>query len=56
MPVILDARDFDLWLKGTPDQAVGLALPTIRQMQAYPISRAVNSPKNNGPELIMRVQ
>ena len=56
MPVILDAKDFGMWLSDTPDQAIGLAIPTMRDLHAHPISQAVNSPKNNGPELLMPLQ
>ncbi|MFZ4603352.1 MAG: SOS response-associated peptidase [Caulobacterales bacterium] len=55
MPVMLDAADFDLWLDPqAPRPAVDLLLraPPEGLLEAYPVSRAVNSPSNEGPNLI----
>lgn len=53
MPAILSREDHDAWLNGTPEQARAV----LRQypqnvMVAYRVSLKVNSPRNNGPELI----
>jgi putative SOS response-associated peptidase YedK len=53
MPAILRRRDYDLWLRGTPDQAE-TALQTYRPqwMHAYPISPRINSPAIDDSSLI----
>jgi putative SOS response-associated peptidase YedK len=60
MPVILDPADFERWLGTGPEHARDL-LPLLRpappeDLEAYPVARAVNSPKNEGRELIERVE
>ncbi len=58
MPVILAAEAYDQWL--TADSANMAALESLLRaypatlMDAYPVNRAVNSPRNDGPELIER--
>ena len=56
MPVILPIEDRDAWLTGTPEEA----FQTIRQypdthMVATAVSKRVNAPKNNDPDLITPV-
>ncbi len=56
MPVILAPEVYDQWLKGESANVTALesllrAYPA-KLMEAYPVSRAVNSPRNDGPELI----
>jgi putative SOS response-associated peptidase YedK len=53
MPAILAQEDRDAWLTGTPEEAFG----AIKQypdthMVATPVSKRVNTPKNNDAELI----
>jgi putative SOS response-associated peptidase YedK len=59
MPVILHPKDFQRWLsRDTKEPGVldDLIAPyPDDQMEAYPISKQVNSPKNEGAELIKRV-
>ena len=56
MPVILQPRDYDLWLDPEVQQTeqlqplLGPYLPG--DMEAYPISRWVNSPRNDDPRCI----
>ena len=53
MPVIISPEDYDTWLTGTPEQALALLKPyPTEAMRAYPVSAKVNSPKNDGPELV----
>jgi len=53
MPVIIAPADYDTWLTGTPEQALALLKPyPAEAMRAYPVSAKVNSPKNDGPELV----
>lgn len=59
MPVILDPRDYDLWLD--PGVQDGEALRHLyapsppEELEAYEVSKAVNNPRNQGPELIAAV-
>lgn len=56
MPVILDPEDYDLWLNPEvqqPDPLQPLLRPyTAEDMDAYPVSRFVNSPGNDSPKCI----
>jgi len=56
MPVILPPEAYELWLdpaERTPDQLNGLLKPYPAElMTAYPVSKLVNSPQNDSPELI----
>ncbi|NLX09005.1 MAG: SOS response-associated peptidase [Chloroflexi bacterium] len=58
MPVILPREAYDRWLD--PAETDGRALTDLLrpypagQMAAYPVSRLVNAPGNDGPELIQR--
>ncbi|MEP7246471.1 MAG: SOS response-associated peptidase [Gammaproteobacteria bacterium] len=57
MPAILRREDHDAWLNGTADDArAALAQYPADLMVAYKVSTRVNTPKNNGPELIDPVQ
>ncbi len=56
MPVILSPDDYDRWLDPDvtdPAEVQDLLKPYAGEMQAYPVSSAVNSPRNNGPELLI---
>lgn len=59
MPVILAPEDYSLWLD--PDFREREALTSLLRpypndaMEAYPVSRRVNSPSNNVPDCIERV-
>ena len=59
MPVILPPTTWSLWLddapSGTPCTDLFLAFPAA-QMEAFPVSKRVNSPANEGPENIVPVQ
>jgi putative SOS response-associated peptidase YedK len=55
MPVILHRDDEDVWLDKDADPARLLSLLTAYpadEMEAYPVSRAVNNPANEGAELM----
>jgi putative SOS response-associated peptidase YedK len=58
MPVILQQEDEQVWLDNETDSARLLALLVAYpadEMEAYPVSRAVNSPANEGAELLQSV-
>jgi putative SOS response-associated peptidase YedK len=55
MPVILPAGSYDAWLDPETgrDELYGLLAPYPEdEMEAYPVSRLVNSPQNNDPRCI----
>jgi putative SOS response-associated peptidase YedK len=57
MPVILEPPDYETWLYQDPahtDQLLHLLRPAAEDLlTAYPVSKSVNSPSNDGPELIV---
>jgi putative SOS response-associated peptidase YedK len=59
MPVILAPEAWDRWLDsgfGDIEQLRGMLAPyDAAQMEAYPVSRRVNSPQNEGSELLEAV-
>lgn len=60
MPVILDQKDYDLWLDPEVKKSE-LLQPLLRsysteEMTAYPVSKAVNKPSNDSTECIERVE
>ncbi len=53
MPVILDPEHFDWWMTGPAEEVGQLLAPCPSdELEAYPISRRVNYPRNEGPELL----
>jgi putative SOS response-associated peptidase YedK len=55
MPVILARDAYDVWLDPASerDELTGLLAPyPVDEMEAYPVSRFVNSPSNNDPRCI----
>ncbi|MHB8330168.1 MAG: SOS response-associated peptidase, partial [Acidimicrobiales bacterium] len=56
MPVILEGPDHDLWLDPDVKEAgavTGLLVPARGgTLVHYPVDKAVNSPRNDGPHLI----
>jgi putative SOS response-associated peptidase YedK len=60
MPVVLEHRDWDRWLDPSADDvdALGRMLVPASDdlLVAYPVSTAVNSADNDGPELVERVE
>ncbi|EMA01241.1 SOS response-associated peptidase [Haloferax denitrificans] len=57
MAVVLAPDEEETWLHGDPDEAAAL-LDTYPddELTAYPVSTRVNSPANDGPDLIERVE
>ena len=54
MPVIVDPRDFNRWLAAPQPPAEVMRPYPPEEMTAYPVSKAVGSPKNDRPELVER--
>ncbi len=55
MPVILASDAYDVWLDpaSESDELTGLLTPyPAGEMEAYPVSRLVNSPRNNDPRCV----
>ena len=58
MPVVLDQRDWDMWLDPSLREPTRL-LPLLRpladgSLEMYPVGVAVGNPRNEGAELIAR--
>jgi putative SOS response-associated peptidase YedK len=53
MPLVIDPKDWPAWL-GEVEADLGALLepPPEGTLRAWPVSRAVNAPRNNGPELL----
>ena len=58
MPVILDQKDYETWLNPDTDtdQLLPLLKPYAGHLDLYPVSRAVNSPKKKGAELMIKAE
>ena len=57
MPAILAADDIGAWLEGTPQEAHAALKPYPSElMVAHPVGLRVNSPANDGPELIAPIR
>ena len=54
MPVVLDEADRDRWLDPASDSQ-DLLGPYQGALEAWKVSRQVNAPKNQGPELVERL-
>jgi len=53
MPAILAKEDHETWLTGTPDEAFAVLKQYPSELMiAWPVSNAVNTVRNSGPELI----
>ncbi|MFZ4549711.1 MAG: SOS response-associated peptidase, partial [Bacteroidales bacterium] len=57
MPVILEKENEKTWLLSTnPDEILRLLKPyPATDMAAYPVSKLINSPRNQGPEVLSEV-
>jgi putative SOS response-associated peptidase YedK len=51
MPAILDAADYGAWLEADDPRAL-LKPCAVEILQCYPVSTRVNTPQNDGPDLI----
>ncbi len=52
MPVIIALEDYERWLGSEPDPADLLKPYPAELMTMWPVSRNVNSPANNRPDLL----
>lgn len=56
MPVVLEEADWPLWLGEEDGDSKALLRPAADDLlRLWPVSRAVNSVRNNGPELLDRI-
>ena len=54
MPVWLQAGQIDEWMAASPDDAMAMLLASEPPaMEAYRVSRAVNTPRNNSEDLLL---
>jgi putative SOS response-associated peptidase YedK len=57
MAVVLAPDEEETWLHGDPDEAAAVLDPApADEWHAYPVSTRVNSPANDGPELVEAVE
>ena len=60
MPVMLHEKDFRRWLDPAdrmPDELNDLIAPyPAEAMEVWPVSKLVNSPRNEGPDLIQKIE
>jgi putative SOS response-associated peptidase YedK len=60
MPVIIKPEDYAIWMDTNFTDVIKIQAMTLpyreRFMEAYPVSRKVNSPKYDSPDLIEEVQ
>ena len=56
IPVILGPEDFDLWLKGTPDEVRTLLRPPEVGLEIYRVDGRVGRPRENDATLIERLR
>jgi putative SOS response-associated peptidase YedK len=55
MPVILEPHDYSGWMdRGNEDPAALLKPFAAKTLELYPVSSAVNSPRNDSPACIER--
>jgi putative SOS response-associated peptidase YedK len=54
MPVILDPQDIDWWITGKTEEVGQFLRPCPSdELDAYPISRQVNNPRNEVREILI---
>ncbi len=60
MPLLVDPLAYDAWLWSGSDpqgyRAVIEDIPPSDDFEVYPVSTAVNSPRNDSPELVERIE
>ncbi|MFC1549718.1 SOS response-associated peptidase [Candidatus Neomarinimicrobiota bacterium] len=59
MPVMIAHNDINIWIQTeiySPFESLKLINSDTVQLEAYPVSTAVNYPKNNSPELIQPLE
>lgn len=55
MPLVLEESDFDVWLRGKPDEAAALMRPYAGRVDTWEVTPAVGKVENNHPELMSRL-
>ena len=55
MPVVIPAEYYDLWLENVEGRKELLESLPETQLQLYPVSKTVNSPKNDSPDCIQPI-
>ena len=55
MPVIVAEEDYEIWLSGEADRAAELMRPWEGPLEIRPVSRRVNSPRNDDESLVEAV-
>jgi putative SOS response-associated peptidase YedK len=53
MPVVIDQADWPVWLGEESGNYASLVKPPAEDLlESWPVRNKVNSPRNNGPELL----
>jgi putative SOS response-associated peptidase YedK len=56
MPLVMDPADYDAWIARDAEQADISAIlhrvPEGGEFEVFPVSKAVNSPKSDSPDLV----
>ena len=47
MPLVLELKDVDTWLRDLPDEAAALMRPAKDVLQEHPLGKAINNAKYN---------
>lgn len=55
MPIVIAPEDYDRWLDAK-EKPIDLLKPDASELTAHPVSELVNSPKNDSPRLLERVE
>jgi putative SOS response-associated peptidase YedK len=55
MPVVLEASQFEDWMRGPPELAAGMMKPYAGAIDVWEVGRDVGNVRNNRPELMGRV-
>ena len=55
MPLVLDAAQFDDWMRGPTELAAGMMKPYAGAIDVWEVSAEVGNVRNNKPELMDKV-
>jgi putative SOS response-associated peptidase YedK len=56
MPLVLEERQFDDWMRGPPELAANVMKPYGGEVEIWEVGAAVGNVRNNGPELMEPVE
>ena len=56
MPLVLDEKQFEDWMRGPPDVAAEMMKPYAGVISIWPVSSDVGNVRNNWPELMEKIE